>query len=206
MRKLLLIVPIILLAVACNQQPAPVHPAQNPPAQTSQQLQTKPADDVVNWKTYFNTKYGFEFKYSDSWGFADETGLGAASYAVRVYDTQAKNSNDEDRFHQFRFSTANLNDYLALSQSAKTLEESIIESQTNGTGYVKFYKKITFNGYPAFLVQVKERSNSELFWNILISYKNNVYIIELPRNATDSYFFGLSGAESQILSTFKFTK
>jgi len=69
MKKFLLIVSIVLLlAAACNQQPVvqqntqtPVQPAQNQP--TPQAEQTKPTDATANWKTYTNTKYGFELQY-----------------------------------------------------------------------------------------------------------------------------------------------
>src|ERR1043166_9096005 len=48
---------ITLLAAACNK-PASVNNGQNDQTQTS-----TTSDQTANWKTYTNSKYGFEFKY-----------------------------------------------------------------------------------------------------------------------------------------------
>jgi hypothetical protein len=74
MKKLFLIVPaVILLAAACNQQPAVQQNTQTTPspAQTTpppqNQTQTQPIDDMANRKIYTNTQFGFEFQYPSSW-------------------------------------------------------------------------------------------------------------------------------------------
>jgi hypothetical protein len=68
MKKLLIAIPFLFLAAACNKQQAQVQPVQNPPVQTSpsaqvQQPQATSTDETANWKIYTNDKYGFEFKY-----------------------------------------------------------------------------------------------------------------------------------------------
>ncbi len=60
MKKYLIIaISVSLLAAACGKQ-AQVQPAQPAP---QPQAQTQPTDDMANWKTYTNAKYGFEVRH-----------------------------------------------------------------------------------------------------------------------------------------------
>ena len=78
MKKLLIILPILaLMAAACNATPKTANPtstpaqnsitddtstpSNNPP--TSQPPTSTGKVDISNWKTYTNTKHGFELKY-----------------------------------------------------------------------------------------------------------------------------------------------
>jgi hypothetical protein len=66
MKKLLITIPFLFLAAACNKQTAQVQPVQNQQPPQAQQ-QTKPADETANWKIYSNGNDGYEFKYPTDW-------------------------------------------------------------------------------------------------------------------------------------------
>lgn len=82
MKKLLIAIPFLLLAAACNKQPVQVPPAQNQPVQNQQEQTSEPAQvqppvqatstiNTYNWKTYTNQQYGFVLKYPPTWIFCD---------------------------------------------------------------------------------------------------------------------------------------
>jgi hypothetical protein len=62
MKKLLLVLPVLaLIAAGCNQ-------TTNPHIQTHEYLPQQ-QDETAGWKTYTNTKYGFEIRYPVSWTY-----------------------------------------------------------------------------------------------------------------------------------------
>ncbi len=74
-KHFLIVVAIVLLAAACNQQPVVQsnisgNTTTSPSAQT---VQTPPTNQA-NWQTYRNANYSFEFQYPS--GYAFETGGG----------------------------------------------------------------------------------------------------------------------------------
>lgn len=65
-QKILIVILIVIIAIGgyftlkTKQQPI------------AQQILVTSVDDTVNWKTYINTKYGYEFKYPENVGIINE--------------------------------------------------------------------------------------------------------------------------------------
>jgi hypothetical protein len=77
MKKLLIAIPFLFLAAACNKQTSRVQPAQtsqpiqaSSSAQTQQQPQATSTVDTTNWKT-FTSNFGYLVKYPDGWTIQD---------------------------------------------------------------------------------------------------------------------------------------
>lgn len=71
-----------------------------------------PVDETANWKTYMNSKYGFEFKYPDNWTLSEEN----SSTANYIY---LKNGDEKLTFEVVNSSKDNL---LSSKPTTKSVE------------------------------------------------------------------------------------
>ena len=171
---------MLFIAAACNQQAA-VQPAQN-------QTITKTDTDPATWKTYTNTKYGFEFEYP-----ADKYLLNGSD-GIDFENTVLQSKSDAD----------NMTVYLAVRIETKPFETVRQQLKKAVGGSVPVESAITFageNGY-AFVEKYpgtnEDGSVSVSSYEVLFKHNGTIYYILTQKYNLDEI--------KLILSSFKFTK
>ncbi len=221
MKKLIIIIAVLFLAVSCKKQ-APVQPASLDASQggsaQNQQLdaskpeseQTKSVDETANWKTYKNDKYGFEIKYPSAW----------YSYIRLAMDRYA-NATGQDEFVSF----GSVNPIDNLNQDEIDHAQGIYIERQNGSYYADskvvddFWNKLAKNDSKGTLVNKFKESkviNGEKFiifdqysWELVsqkyiwtpqavFMHNRNIFWVRPSSNVSQLIF-------DQVLSTFKFT-
>ena len=103
-------------------------------AQPVHKLQGQPVDETAGWKTYTNTKYGFEFKYPQSYSIQD------IKEGIMVI---AKSASED-------YGLADLNVQINQDNSFKNLSlDEIMQAKLKGIS-VSNIQKTTIAGQPAY--------------------------------------------------------
>lgn len=196
MKKLLVVTAsIVLLATACNKQVS-VQPAQNQPVTA----------EVANWKTYTNTKYGFEFKYPEKLSLKEDRYTVVLSHEIPYKNNGDcdmtggnKTYNDLTDFSLlFEIDDGNLQPKVADDQYKNgVLNGSSSYMGAEGCGEIEYY--FPFGNNRTLIIRraaVQATSGISTGWNLKS-------ILSVPgaisKEESKSLF-------DQILSTFKFTK
>ena|SRR3989339_587695 len=150
------------------------------------QLNTKPVEkrmeSTSDWKTYTNTKYGFEFKYPKDWTVDDTSkGAGFATFEYSVYPPcDSSECNDRGSLIQIALLKRNFSEY---------------------TGNVNFSNKsiYTLGGKAGFVI-------NSLGQSIYVFEKDGKAFTIVVGITTDTQEKAINKEVNQIFSTFKFTK
>jgi len=165
-----------------------------------QVILTPRKDDMVNWKTYTNTQYGFGIQLPSDWQIQVNQNVVSfnSQENVKVFEQAKKEKRSEGPASNITFLAYDdiakqaSNEGIALN--SKTLEEYVRLSQNN---FVKT-QKISFAGQIAFRGSELGMFDTDAIW---IQKSNHLYKIWLESNV---------GMDTQlsdkILSTFKFIK
>lgn len=150
-------------------------------------------DETADWKTYTNTKYGYSFKYPNSWNFMespDKTRViatpgdidpvydGAMNFVVHYYTMHVYGGFSFDGHREYK----NLNDYFS--------DEGITNQKIGET---------TLGGVKAYEVEI---GGMGINFGIVAERSNGIYEIsfDVDRKAN------LSAEDKSIISSFQFTK
>ncbi len=182
-----------------------VNPRPSPSSVTPEKT-PQPSDPTANWKTYTNLKYGYAFKYPESWepnrgpGNISDKGL-STQRDVDFYDPSLPGEdpgtglnvmvNELDAAGTKR-NCSNLDD--CFSKTFDWLTETYTLNKTSST----------FVGQPAttFTYQRKTDLYTQSWKYLYFLYKGNAYNIHISTNTNrEKVIFGVF---DQILSTFKF--
>ena len=202
MKKLLITIPFLFLAAACNKQTAQVQPVQNQPAQTAQQ-QVQPAqvqpqatstDETANWKTYTNATYGFQLNYPSDWSVRE---YGQKDNYFIIFSQTSPVGN-------FQIQIRDLSTSADGQAELKNRQSQINSNITDLSGTAVSH--LTVGGFPAMKLYVDLtptlKQNNVLFLN-----GNEEFNIAEQPMSTDSALFSQSiQLMDSVLSTFKFTK
>ena len=155
---------------------------------TTEAVVTQPADETADWKTYTNTKYGFEFKYPQSYSIQD---IKEGIVAVKSMSNSGP---------------ANLNVQINQEGSLNSLSlDEIMQAKLKSSSTANV-QKITIAGQPAY-----EGVSLGMVSSYAVYLKNGNNFFELMfdtgnRNTLAENKAGLSEDQKTMLSTFKFTE
>lgn len=195
-----LITAIVLLAAACNNQAA-VQPDQNSTVVQKQPTETPaPAptptpspvstDQTANWKTYTNSRVGYQFEYPAS---GLQLGL---EETIKYPSTQANDSKTEDLV-QFGTMTVSYSITTEVGVKSSSIESWIQDTQASHTDpNLNNYTKLQVGGQTAYML------NAGLVTYVYNS--GNVYIIDAHQGTAPSTDKN-DTIYNHLLSTFKFT-
>lgn len=172
---------IILLAAGCGKHPA---------AQQNQQINNSPeqqADKTIGWKTYTNSRYGFEFKYPKEYTLKD-TG------AIVIIDDPSISSGPNAAL-----------DYHVVMINSQTTDKTLSEfiNARNDGNDLSQARAVTVNGIAAYeAVSVGMTSSYSVF------VKNSSYLISIGFDAgndggLEKNKAALTENQKLILSSFK---
>jgi len=171
--------------------PAPTIPA---PVSTTSSSVVSTAD----WKTYTNDQYGFSFKYPTGWivNTKDPKGITLNSPQSVADKTKCTDAGEspycKDDLTVFYFDTIN---GLTNNSNISNLDDFIAK-----TSVLDGSKKITIGGYPAY---EGIKGDISAYYVIYIEKDSHIYEIFFGKRSTKAE---LTSIETQILSTFQFTK
>lgn len=162
----------------------------------------RPTPDTSTWKTYANTRYGFEFKYPDTVKAVDNVQLPEVAYlqSVEYSGKEAEPANFKQGIYA-RIEVLPNTKSLSLASFVKEYLKSYVTTQT----------QVIINGQDAIMVKYSNtysNSESEGPYSMATYYflkGPNVYGVDARTNykpATSEHI----NIINQILSTFKFTK
>lgn len=166
---------------------------QTTPANTTPIVKVSPTptpDPTANWKTYTNTKYGYEAKYPQSW-YLYETKIAPATVGFWIEKTEGEASGVWVSVHE--------------NLSRLTPEEWWDKDIKKAANYQDLLNKTIredrlVNGYSAFFVQTDKDWQSRPGTWIFLNKDEKIY--EIFTNFTEGANYMIF---DQILSTFKFT-
>lgn len=163
----------------------------------------KPGEVTANWKTYTNTKYGFEVKYpADIFGF-DETKLSLVHRLKNLHSYSQKDGSDlglaTDISLTFKPGLTTC-DYLENTLKIQSLGIPFTTSNIKGVSY-----EMGAEGEGVIDYCIRDQGNKNIF-AIERKFLNESYDINLSKQS--DYISSAEQAKlaNQILSTFKFTK
>jgi flagellar basal body-associated protein FliL len=145
----------------------------------------KNQEETANWKTYRNTKYGYEIKYPEDWNSPIESG-----------DTDALTTNYAGFFKGYI-----INFSINVYENDKNLS---LENWWEQEFYDKFTVKYEYS-YEG-IVSISPVVEALKYKIQRIDFEDNCYLISRNQRVYTIYFSVLPGSEEilQILSTFKF--
>ncbi len=157
--------------------------------------------DTSNWKTYTNTKYGFEFKYPQDWVLETNYQSDENLIAVISSPETIKVRRDcyegcgPDILFSYYSSISEIHNVKANNIVVKNLSDYVYKSIL-----VSNPQKITFAGYNAYEVT---KLGYSVYFTIMIEKDGHIYQILFGNDGSKQE---LDETENKILSTFKFTK
>jgi hypothetical protein len=165
---------------------------------TQPAVQSMPTDEIVNWKTYSNSKYGFEFKYPDY--LKPES---VNDNLLTISNRKRKGGNLENGDIVLTFEISKKADEMGgLDEKLKQTKEI----EKSGGAVISRYKEMNIDGFPAIqqLEDVKV-SDPGCYWSTYINKSDRYDSITLMSAKCDT-IINLENDYNKILSTFKFIK
>ncbi len=151
-------------------------------------------DPTTNWKTYTNTTYGFRFKYPKEWTVEEGASASLSQRIVSVKSDQPNSSKiwpGPGSVHYF--------DQVIVNKEKETTIKSWINTRL-AAGQTDSSKIVDLNGenFTEIVIQADPSYLAELILN-----NSNLFSIVFDWASAKS---DISETQSQILSTFQFTK
>lgn len=164
-------------------------------------------DEIANWKTYTNQKYGFSFKYPFVFNEDDKLKFAEKTYLL----TLSNGGDDEIKANNLTVYVAKIVDYKLDDRPAAfhfyfdSERKRWLHKETNDSS--EFVPKRTNNPIESYIYKTGDANGSSEY--LLIPSYSNGYIIEIinsyDRGDSGSYRKGYYNITSdQIIATFKF--
>lgn len=195
MKKLLITIPFLFLAAACNKQQAQVQPVQNSPVQitqTTQQTQVQPetqqplvtsTDETVNWKIYNDSTCNLSLKYPQGWKLLADT-LNSDGRDIHINSNDSSGTIMEIQCQPLAFiGYASFASFISSLRNSTKFDTAVISSSTgmftytnttlNGPGGMfDNYYAAGKNNYLVHVLVWNQDKNSEIVNQILSSFVN----------------------------------